>query len=102
MTHNPSINDCLALAAVEFRVGLNEILADRRDQFTSRARHVAIWLAARVCTRNRVQIGRAVGDRDVTTVLYAVRRIDAIRDRDPEFRSKLDRMVERLMPKEAA
>lgn len=102
MTASPSIRDCLDLAAAEFNIGINALMADRRDAYTSRARHVAIWLAAQVCTRNRVQIGRAVGNRDVGTVRYAILRIDGIRALDADFRGRLDRMVERLAPKEAA
>jgi chromosomal replication initiator protein len=38
------------------------------------------------------QIGRAIGDRDHTTVMHACRRAKALRETDPAFKALCDRL----------
>jgi chromosomal replication initiator protein len=42
------------------------------------------------------EIGRAFGNRDHTTVMSAVRKVDGLRDTDPETRAHLDALDRKL------
>lgn len=62
-----------------------------RDQRSSHARGLAMWLMREIVGSSLAQIGRAFG-RDHTTVLSALRRIAARRGKDERYRHDLDRV----------
>jgi len=66
--------------------------SSRRAQAVVRPRHVAMYLAKQLTSRSLPEIGRKFGKRDHTTVMYAIRRIEELRPKDPA----LDEDVEQL------
>jgi len=52
-----------------------DLISPRRAAATVRARHVAMYLARHLTGASYPQIAAAFGDRDHTSVIYAVRRI---------------------------
>jgi chromosomal replication initiator protein len=67
-----------------FRTPVETLQSRRRDVNTSRARHVAIFLTREMTTLSLPQIGALYGDRDHTTVLNSIRRVDQQLLSDPE------------------
>lgn len=59
--------------ADRFGVTVHDLKSDRQDQTTTRARHVAIYLATLLTPYSNAAIGRLFR-RDYTTVAYSVRR----------------------------
>ena len=55
-----------------------------------------IWIAKQLTTRSLPDIGRRVGGRDHTTVLHAVRRIEALKAEDPNLARDLDVLLRKL------
>jgi chromosomal replication initiator protein len=55
-----------------------------------------MWLTKQLTTRSLPDIGRRFGGRDHTTVLHAVRRIDALRPVDPQLAQDLEILMRRL------
>lgn len=72
-----------------------DLISERRARAVARPRQVAMWLAKQITTRSLPDIGRRFGGRDHTTVLHAVRRIDALKNED----AGIARDVEVLMRK---
>jgi chromosomal replication initiator protein len=52
-----------------------------------------MFIAKRLTSRSLPEIGRRFGDRDHTTVLYAVRKIDLQSKRDPETACDIDVLI---------
>ena len=50
----------------------------------ARPRQIAMYLAKRLTTRSLPEIGRKFGGRDHSTVIHAVKRIEALRASDRE------------------
>ena len=71
--------------AVAEHYGLKQadLISERRARAVARPRQVAMWLAKQITTRSLPDIGRRFGGRDHTTVLHAVRRIEALKAEDP-------------------
>lgn len=69
----------LIMAAVArfYGVSVNDLKSDRRTANVVRPRHVAMHLVKHLTGKSLPTIGRLFGDRDHTTVLHAVRRIEA-------------------------
>jgi chromosomal replication initiator protein len=55
-----------------------------------------MWLAKKLTTRSLPDIGRRFGGRDHTTVIHAVRRIEALRASDPQMARDLELLTRKL------
>ncbi len=80
------IEDIQRIVARQYNVSRMDILSERRTAGVMRPRQVAMYLAKTLTQRSLPEIGRHFGDRDHTTVLYAVRKIEwliGIRNGEP-------------------
>ena len=55
----------------------DDIVGPCRNKPVVRARHAAMYLAYRDLGKSTTQIGKAFGNRDHTTVLHAIRKVEA-------------------------
>ena len=74
----------------EFRVTLTDMTSKRRARIIARPRQVAMYLSKKLTKRSLPDIGRRFGGRDHTTVMHAVKRIDALRADDPAFNAQIE------------
>ncbi|MDR0576352.1 MAG: chromosomal replication initiator protein DnaA [Candidatus Accumulibacter sp.] len=68
-----------------FKIKVADFFSKKRSRQIARPRQVAMWLAKNLTSQSYPSIGEAFGGRDHTTVLYAVRTIDALRGKDNEL-----------------
>ncbi|MDR3299263.1 MAG: chromosomal replication initiator protein DnaA [Candidatus Accumulibacter sp.] len=68
-----------------FKIKIADLFSGRRSRSIARPRQVAMWLSKNLTSLSYPSIGEAFGGRDHTTVLYAVRKIDSLRERDNEL-----------------
>ena len=73
-----------------------DLMSERRARAIARPRQVAMWLAKQITTRSLPDIGRRFGGRDHTTVLHAVRRIEALKADDPVLARDVDMLLRKL------
>ncbi len=80
-----------------YHVKMTDLLSARRAREIARPRQVAMYLAKRLTPRSLPEIGRRFGNRDHTTVMHAVKRIDELRAADQELDkdvAQLSRMLD--------
>ncbi|MGI4876247.1 MAG: chromosomal replication initiator protein DnaA [Janthinobacterium lividum] len=80
-----------------YHVKMTDLLSARRAREIARPRQVAMYLAKRLTPRSLPEIGRRFGNRDHTTVMHAVKRIDELRAADRELDAdvaQLSRMLD--------
>ncbi|MFZ4535877.1 chromosomal replication initiator protein DnaA [Propionivibrio sp.] len=65
-----------------FKIKVSDLFSKKRTRQIVRPRQVAMWLAKNLTSQSYPSIGEAFGGRDHTTVLHAVRTIEALRARD--------------------
>lgn len=82
--HSPTIVAIQALVAERHRVCLRDLLSRRRSRSLALPRHLAIWLARHITPCSLPEIGRAF-DRDHTTVMHAIARVDRLMVEDSMF-----------------
>jgi hypothetical protein len=82
-----------ATVAEEWGVSAAELVSARRTEILIRPRFALIWLMKQVSSMSLPQIGRLVGNRDHTTIMHALRRVEAWRQRDEVMRDITDRML---------
>jgi len=90
------MNLILRVVSAEFDVSLPDLLSHRRMRKIARPRQIACWLARHATMHSIPQIGNRLGDRDHTTILHAISRVDEIRSRDTAFREKTDQVLARV------
>lgn len=78
--------------AGRYEVTVEDIRSARRSQNIVLPRHIAMYLARLLTTRSMPEIGRQFGNRDHTTVLHGVRRMEERRATDPEFASEIEQL----------
>ena len=71
------IEDIQKLVATHYNVSRADILSSRRSAGVVKPRQVAMYLSKILTLRSLPEIGRRFGGRDHTTVLHAVRKIEA-------------------------
>ena len=84
-SHEPKrvkIEDIQKLVASHYSVSRADILSSRRTAVVVKPRQVAMFLAKTLTMRSLPEIGRRFGGRDHTTVLHAVRKIEALSAND--------------------
>ena len=82
--------------AEHYQLKQADLISERRARAVARPRQAAMWLAKQITTRSLPDIGRRFGGRDHTTVLHAVRRIEALKAEDPALARDLDILLRKL------
>ncbi|PIE08373.1 MAG: chromosomal replication initiator protein DnaA [Rhodobacterales bacterium] len=76
--------------AEHYNIRMSDMVGPKRQRAIARPRQVAMWLSKRLTTRSLPDIGRRFGGRDHTTVMHGVRRIDELREIDPQIAEDLE------------
>ena len=82
--------------AEHYQLKQADLISERRARAVARPRQVAMWLAKQITTRSLPDIGRRFGGRDHTTVLHAVRRIEALKAEDAGIARDVDVLMRKL------
>lgn len=87
---NVSVRFIAQTVADEWHVPYREMVGPGRRADLVEARNIVCWLARTITGKTYQVIGRAIGDRDHTTVLRSFNIIEAARASDPAFKERLD------------
>ncbi|WP_322964003.1 chromosomal replication initiator protein DnaA [Sphingomonas fuzhouensis] len=80
-----TIDEIQKLVSRHFELKPLDLVSARRARAVARPRQIAMYLAKRLTTRSLPEIGRKFGGRDHSTVIYAVRKIEELRDTDRDI-----------------
>ena len=90
------IEDIQRVVARQYNVSRSDLLSSRRTANVVRPRQVAMYLAKTLTLRSLPEIGRRFGGRDHTTVLHAVRKIEALVARDTALSEEVESLKRQL------
>jgi chromosomal replication initiator protein len=90
------IEDIQRIVARQYNVSRADLLSSRRTANVVRPRQVAMYLAKVLTLRSLPEIGRRFGGRDHTTVLHAVRKIEALTGNDTAFAEEIESLKRQL------
>ncbi|MGI9170089.1 MAG: chromosomal replication initiator protein DnaA [Caulobacteraceae bacterium] len=91
-----TVDDIQKATSEHFGLKQADLISQNRTRAVARPRQAAMWLAKQLTTRSLPDIGRRFGGRDHTTVLHAVRSIEALRAADPGLARDLEVLVRKL------
>lgn len=90
------VADIQAAVARHFGITVIDLISERRAVAIARPRQIAMYLAKRLTLRSLPDIGRRFGDRDHSTVIHAVRRIEGLRVSDADIDNAVRSLTRRL------
>jgi len=85
------------LVASYFNLNIQELLSPRRSRSLARPRQIAMYLAKRYTTNSLPEIGRKFSNRDHTTVIHAVKKIDELVKNDNEIKHSITEIIKILL-----
>ena len=91
-----SVEDIQRAVCHHFHLRSIDLTSKDRHKSVAFARHVAMYLCKQRLKCSFPEIGRAFGNRDHTTVMSAVRKIEAQRENDPQVRAHLEALERKL------
>lgn len=91
-----SIDEIQRKVCDHYRIRQSEMGSARRAREVARPRQVAMYLAKQLTQRSLPEIGRRFGGRDHTTVIHAVKTIEALRARDAELDADVRLLLRQL------
>lgn len=101
LTSNPraseaGVDDIQRVVCHHFKLRTSDLCSKDRHKSIAFARHVAMYLCKQRLKCSFPELGRAFGNRDHTTVMSAVRKVEALRSSDPEVRAHLEALERKL------
>ncbi|CAM8628997.1 DnaA ATPase involved in DNA replication initiation [Sphingobium cupriresistens] len=91
-----TVDEIQKACAAHFKIDPSEMRSKRRARAVARPRQVAMYLAKKMTPRSLPEIGRIFGGRDHSTVIHAVRTIEALRESNPDMDADV-RALQRLL-----
>ena len=85
------------LVASHFNLNINDLLSPRRPRSLARPRQIAMYLAKQYTTNSLPDIGRKFANRDHTTVIHAVKKINELIKKDNEIRQSIIEIKKKLL-----
>ncbi len=90
------IEDILRIISRHFGVSKGDLLSQRRHRSVVWPRQIGMYLAKQLTARSLPEIGRRFGNRDHTTVLHAIRKIENEISGNPRLRDEIDELKKLL------
>ncbi|MGZ5849005.1 MAG: chromosomal replication initiator protein DnaA [Methyloceanibacter sp.] len=90
------IDDILRTVSKHYGVNRGDLLSGRRNRSIVRPRQIGMYLAKLLTSRSLPEIGRRFGNRDHTTVLHAIRKIEQLMNDDDQLREEIE-LLKRLL-----
>lgn len=91
-----SVEDIQRAVCGHFRITNTDLMSKDRHKSVAFARQVAMYLCRQRLKCSFPELGRAFGNRDHTTVMSAVRRVEKMIEDDPQVNAHLEAIENRL------
>ena len=91
-----SVEDIQRVVCSHFKITNSSLLSKDRHKSVAFARQVAMYLCRQRLNCSFPELGRAFGNRDHSTVISAVRRVEQLRQGDPEVVAHIAALEEKL------
>tara|TARA_A100001015_G_scaffold253653_1_gene293982 strand:+ start:2295 stop:3689 length:1395 start_codon:yes stop_codon:yes gene_type:complete len=79
-----------------FNVKMSDMSSARRSRTVVRPRQIAMYLSKNLTSRSLPEIGRRFGNRDHTTVIHAVKKVEELRNMDVSFDEDVELLIRML------
>ena len=92
-----SIESIQNIVAAHYNLNINEMLSPRRSRSLARPRQIAMYLVKQNTTKSLPEIGRNFSNRDHTTVIHAVKKIEELIKKDNEIKHNINEIKKKFL-----
>ncbi len=94
--HKTSIQTIIKEVSKYFSIPINDILSAKRNKFISHARQLAMYLSRDLTSSSLPRIGKSIGDRDHSTVIYAISKISDLLKTDRNVYRQIQEITNKI------
>jgi len=76
-----------------YKMSLTQIKAKNNSPKTAFPRQVAMYLSKEMTKTSLPEIGKKFGGKHHTTVIHSIKKIDKMRNNDPDFNKEIDKLI---------
>lgn len=91
-----SVEDIQKMVADHFKIKMTDMKSTSRAKPIVVPRQTAMYLIKKTLDKSLVDIGRAFGGKDHTTVINAIQRVDYLLSKDMDFKNDLEELTTRI------
>ena len=91
-----SISEIQSVVARYFNKKVSELQSRRSTRSTSHARQICIYLCRKLTPASLEELGSHFGNKDHTTMLYSIRKVEKLLGRDASLRGDIERLSREL------
>ncbi len=91
-----SVEEIMKMVGDHFKVKMSDLKSTTRAKQIVVPRQTAMYLIKKNLDKSLVDIGRAFGGKDHTTVMNAIERVDYLLSKDMDFKNDLDELTTRI------
>ena len=90
------VKDIQSIISKYFNISINDLISDKKKLIYSYPRHIAMYISRKYTDLTFKEIGYLFGNRDHSTVLYAIRKIEKIKSRKKNIKNDINNIVNLL------
>ncbi|MBM3708976.1 MAG: chromosomal replication initiator protein DnaA [Actinobacteria bacterium] len=79
-----------------FSIPINTLIGSKRSQYIAHARQIGMYICRNLTSDSLPSIGKAFGNRDHTTVIYAITKINELISRDRDVYKQVQEITNRV------
>jgi chromosomal replication initiator protein len=91
-----SIQKIIKEASKYFSIPINTLISSKRSQLIAHARQIAMFLCRELTSDSLPTIGKAFGNRDHTTVIYAITKINELITKDKDVYKQVQEITTKV------
>ena len=91
-----SIEEIQRIVAEYYKIRVTDLKSANRARPIVVPRQIAMYLIKRFLDKSLVDIGKAFGGKDHTTVINSLAKIENLQNKDPQFKNDIDELVNQI------
>jgi len=91
-----NIESIQKIVASFFQISLQDMLSSRRSRSLARPRQIAMYFSKKYTSKSLPEIGRKFSNRDHTTVIHAVKKINQLLEKDENIQKNITEIKKQL------
>lgn len=91
-----TVDKIIGEVARTYQVTPEDIRSQKRNAAVSNARQISMYIVREITQMSMVDIGKSFGDRDHSTVVYAIRQIEKNMQKDPRMKDTVDDIIKNI------
>ncbi len=82
------------IVSYEYKIKLSKLKSKNNSPTVAFPRQVAMYISKKLTQTSLPEIGKKFGGKHHTTVLHSIRKIERLKEKDPDFNKKINRIME--------